>query len=45
MPNQRITIDTTTDAPVERVWEAYTTPADIMQWNFADDDWCCPRGR
>jgi uncharacterized protein YndB with AHSA1/START domain len=20
----------------------YTTPADITQWNFASDDWCCP---
>ena len=28
-------------APVERVWRAYTTPADITQWNFASDDWCC----
>jgi uncharacterized protein YndB with AHSA1/START domain len=42
MTNQRITIDTTIGAPVERVWEAYTTPADITQWNFAADDWCCP---
>jgi uncharacterized protein YndB with AHSA1/START domain len=38
----RITIDTTIAAPVERVWEAFTTPADIVQWNFASDDWCCP---
>ncbi|MEZ5778184.1 MAG: SRPBCC family protein [Paracoccaceae bacterium] len=42
MTNQRITVDTTIDAPVERVWEAYTTPDDITQWNFASDDWCCP---
>ena len=42
MPNPQITIDTTIAAPVERVWEAYTTPADITQWNFASDDWCCP---
>ena len=24
------------------MWEAYTRPADITQWNFASDDWCCP---
>jgi uncharacterized protein YndB with AHSA1/START domain len=42
MTNQQITVATTTTAPVERVWEAYTTPADITQWNFASDDWCCP---
>lgn len=42
MSNQQITIATTIAAPVERVWEAYTTPADITQWNFASDDWYCP---
>jgi len=43
MTEQKITIDTVIDAPVERVWQAYTTPADITRWNFASDDWCCPR--
>lgn len=42
MTIQQITIDTTIAAPIERVGEAYTTPADITQWNFASDDWCCP---
>lgn len=42
MTGQQITIDATIDAPVERVWKAYSTPADITQWNFASDDWCCP---
>ncbi|WP_159593542.1 SRPBCC domain-containing protein [Chelativorans xinjiangense] len=42
MTNQQITIATTIAAPIERVWEAYTTPADITRWNFASDDWCCP---
>ncbi len=42
MTKQQITIKTTIDAPVERVWEAYTTPADITRWNFASDEWCCP---
>ena len=42
MPNSQITIEATIAAPVERVWEAFTTPADITQWNFASDDWCCP---
>jgi len=37
-----ITIETTVSAPLARVWEAYTTPADIVQWNFASDDWHCP---
>jgi uncharacterized protein YndB with AHSA1/START domain len=43
MTNQQITVETTVAASVEEVWSAYTTPDDIMQWNFAHDDWCCPR--
>lgn len=42
MTRQKIIIDTVIGVPVERVWEAYTTPVDITQWNFASDDWCCP---
>ena len=43
MPNQKVTITAVISAPVERVWEAFTTPTDITQWNFANDDWWCPR--
>ena len=28
---------------VERVWECWTHPEHITQWNFAADSWCCPR--
>ncbi len=42
MAFQKITISTTTSASVERAWQAFTTPADITRWNFANDDWCCP---
>lgn len=42
MSTRKITIEATIDAPVESVWKGYTTPADITQWNFASDDWCCP---
>ncbi len=38
----KITVQTVVSAPIERVWEAWTTPADIVLWNFASDDWCCP---
>ncbi|MCV9387093.1 SRPBCC domain-containing protein [Reichenbachiella ulvae] len=24
------------------VWDCYTSPEHITQWNFASDDWCCP---
>jgi uncharacterized protein YndB with AHSA1/START domain len=35
----KITVETTIDAPVEKVWHAWTTPEDIKQWNAASDDW------
>ena len=35
----KITVETTVAAPIDEVWRAYTTPADIRQWNAASDDW------
>jgi uncharacterized protein YndB with AHSA1/START domain len=35
----KITVETNVAAPIEKVWEAYTTPEDIKQWNAASDDW------
>jgi uncharacterized protein YndB with AHSA1/START domain len=35
----KIVIDAQIDAPVARVWSAYTTPDDIKVWNAASDDW------
>ncbi len=40
---QTITVETTVAAPLADVWRAYTTPADIVQWNAASSDWHCPR--
>jgi uncharacterized protein YndB with AHSA1/START domain len=34
-----ITVETTVNAPIAKVWSAYTTPDDIKQWNAASDDW------
>lgn len=39
----KITIQTTVKASIEKVWSAWTTPADINQWNAASDDWHNPR--
>lgn len=38
----QITVSATVDAPVAKVWAAWNTPADIMQWNTADPSWHCP---
>jgi len=35
----KITVETLVHAPVQDVWRAWTTPADIVQWNAASDDW------
>ena len=39
----RITVETTINAPVEKVWECWTEPRHITQWNQASDDWHTPR--
>jgi uncharacterized protein YndB with AHSA1/START domain len=35
----QVTVETTVAAPLAEVWRAYTTPADIVQWNAASDNW------
>lgn len=35
----KITVSTVVAAPLQDVWNAYTTPADIVAWNAASDDW------
>lgn len=37
-----IQVQTLVHAPIDEVWRAYTTPADICQWNAASDDWHTP---
>lgn len=35
----KIIVETTVNAPIAKVWSAYTNPADILQWNAASEDW------
>lgn len=39
----KITVQATIDADVKKVWDYYTNPQHITKWNFASDDWYCPR--
>lgn len=41
----RITVEATIDAPITKAWECWTGPEHIVHWNFASDDWCCPRAQ
>ncbi|MCC7028787.1 MAG: SRPBCC domain-containing protein [Chitinophagaceae bacterium] len=38
-----IIAQTTLQVPLEKAWEKWTNPADIMAWNYANSDWHCPR--
>ncbi len=37
-----ITVKATVHAPVEKVWECWTDPKHIVNWNHASDDWHSP---
>jgi len=38
-----ITIETTVNAPVDKVWECWNKPEHITQWCSASDEWHTPR--
>lgn len=40
---ETITVRTTVDAPIEKVWSYWSTPAHITKWNFVSDDWHAPK--
>lgn len=35
----KITVQVTVKAMMDKAWKVWTTPADIIQWNAASDDW------
>ena len=37
--NTIITIQAIINAPVEQVWKCWTSPEDIVNWNYASNDW------
>ncbi|MBA3705188.1 MAG: SRPBCC domain-containing protein, partial [Bacteroidetes bacterium] len=37
-----ITVETTVNAPIEKVWKLWTSPEHIIKWNNASDDWHTP---
>jgi uncharacterized protein YndB with AHSA1/START domain len=39
----KITVETHVNAPIGKVWNAYTRPEDIKKWNTASDDWHTPK--
>lgn len=37
-----ITVETTIKASLSKVWESWTKPEHIVNWNFASNEWHCP---
>jgi len=42
MSNSKITVAATVNEEVNKVWDYYTNPAHIVNWNFAHPSWHCP---
>jgi uncharacterized protein YndB with AHSA1/START domain len=40
--NNVVTVEATINAPIEKVWERWTNPNHIVNWNNASDDWYTP---
>ena len=39
----RIIVKTSVQADIDKVWEFWTKPEHITNWNFATEEWCCPK--
>lgn len=39
----KIEISEEINAPIKVVWNSWITPNDVMKWNFASEDWICPK--
>jgi uncharacterized protein YndB with AHSA1/START domain len=39
----KITVETTVNAPVEKVWKTWSEPQHIKNWCAASDDWHAPK--
>ena len=42
MELEKIQVRTSVMADKQKVWDYYTSPEHITQWNFADPSWHCP---
>ena len=42
MKSNFITVQVEIEALIPHVWDCFTQPKHITEWNFASPDWCCP---
>lgn len=40
---EQIEVKTIINAPISKVWECWTSPKHVVNWNFASNDWHCPK--
>ena len=40
---EKISISAEVSAPANLVWDCYTNPEHIVNWNYASDEWHCPK--
>ena len=45
MKATNITVETTINAELNKVWDCWTKPEHIIKWNFASNDWHCPKAK
>lgn len=45
METTKIKVSTTINTDIEKVWNFWTNPEYITQWNFATDSWHCPEAK
>ena len=43
MNKTKITIESLISADVKKVWDYWSEPKHITNWNFASNDWHCPK--
>ncbi len=43
MEATKIQVQANVAADKQKAWDFYTKPEHIVKWNFASDDWQCPR--
>lgn len=40
---EKITVSVIVKVSLEKVWDIWNNPEHIVNWNFASDDWYCPK--
>lgn len=43
METAKIKVEAIVSSEISKTWDAYTKPSHITKWNFASEDWHCPK--